>query len=182
MNGVMNLNLLPSEAKFQMTKVRLQKKIRWTMMGLVGLWILSMIIAYGWGFVVESRLKVAESKREKTLADYNSMTDKVMVNQSLKYQAKLVGKALAARFEYGKAFETVNELFPDGIQLNDFEMDPSGFFKVTGSTSGKTNVDKLENLVATVNSGKDDRFKAIRLTSIQLKNGVWKFVMEVDLK
>lgn len=182
MTTIMNLNLLPSEAKFQATKNRLEKKVRMAMIVMAVVWIVAMIGVYGTSFVFGARLKVEETKRQKTLNDYGALSDSLIVNQTLKYKAKMVGKTLATRFEYGKAFETVNSLFPEGIKLDNFEMDPGGFFKVTGTTIGRENVDKLERLVETINSGGDARFVSIALTSLSVKSGEWKIGMEVTLK
>ena len=178
----MNLNLLPSEAKFQATKNKLENKIRKVMMLMVGLWIVVMVGVYGAGFVFNTKLNSEKKSQQKALTDYGTFSDSVIVNQNLKYKAKMVGKALAARFEYGKAFETVNSLFPEGIKLENFEMDPGGFFKVTGTMIGRDNVDKLESLVSDINAGGDSRFESIKLSSLSVRLGVWKVGMEVALK
>ena len=182
MATVMNLNLLPSEAKFQAAKIKLERKTRLAMVVMVVAWITSILAVYGADFFFSTRLNAEEKRLQKAQGEYMSLTDTVMVKQDLKYKAKMVGKTLAARFEYGKAFETINSIFPEGITLDNFDMDPGGYFKVSGSMTGRDNVDKLENLVQTINAGGDSRFVSVKLTNLSVKFGDWKVIMELTLK
>lgn len=178
----MDLNLLPSEAKFQAAKIRLENKAKLIMAIMLIVWISAILIVFAASFVFSTKLKSEESLKKKALSEYSTLSDSVIVNQGLKYKAKMVGKTLATRFEYGKAFETVNSIFPEGIALENFEMDPGGFFKVSGTTVGRQNVDKLEGFVNAINGGSDSRFVSIRLSSLTVKSGVWRIGMEVTLK
>ncbi len=178
----MNLNLLPSEAKFQAAKNKLEKKIKKVMMIMVIVWIVIIAGVYGASFLFNTKLNSEKRLQQKALTDYNALSDTVIVNQSLKYKAKMVGKALLTRFEYGKAFETVNSLFAEGTKLENFKMDPNGSFIVAGTVIGRENLDKLENLVEDINLGKDDRFESVKWSALSVRSGIWKAEMEVLLK
>ncbi|MBP9817959.1 hypothetical protein KBC75_04395 [Candidatus Shapirobacteria bacterium] len=178
----MNLNLLPSQARFQASKVKLKLKARTVMAVLVVVWMVVMVGTYTAELIVNARLKMLTNKKNSAIASVNAMSEQVMVNQNLKYKSKLVGKALSQRFEYGKAFEKVNSLFPEGIKLTSFELESRGNFKVSGTTQGKENVDKLERLITNINEGNDEKFSSIMMNSLAVKGDTWSFDMEARVK
>lgn len=181
-NEKMSLNLLPSQAKFRADKIRLQKKTRQWMGIVLIIWtigfggILLAEVVLGW------QLKDQLSKKAMATAGVNAMSEQVLVNQNLKYKSKLVGKVLSQRFEYGKAFEVVNNLFPEGISITNFEMEPNGKFVVSAVTDGKKNVDELEEMMLVINEGGNPQFSRIVLNGLSVKNGIWSIEVEVALK
>jgi hypothetical protein len=110
------------------------------------------------------------------------MSDNIVTSQKLKYLAKVVGGVLHDRFEYGKAFETVQSLFPDGITIKNYNLREDGTFSLDGTTSTNDNVDLLEKTVVDINSGTNDRLLFAKLTSLALKDSNWNFNLEVTLK
>ena len=179
----MNLNLIPSKAKFQAVRIKLQRQIRLAITIVLVVWLSAGAIIFILGGIFRVRMNTAAAAQKKAQQNYGAMQDNIVTSQKLKYKAKMVGGALNSRFEYGSSFEAISKLFPPSINLKSYDlMDDGGVFQVKGLASEKQNVDLLENTVESINRGENDKFKSARMVSLILKNGVWDFSMEVSLK
>jgi hypothetical protein len=178
----LNLNLLPSQAKFQAAKIRLEKKVRLAMVIMVSVWVLIVGVTMLFNIIFKVRVNLVQAQFDKARNDYMSMSDNIVTSQRLKYKAKLVGGVLKDRFEYGEAFGLIKDLFPAGIIMNNFELKNRGTFNIKGETSGKTNVDALEVMISDINSGRNDNFSMAKLSQIDLKDNIWSFSMEVTMR
>jgi len=180
--SVMNLNLIPSKAKFQADRIKIQKQVRLVITVVLAIWAASATSLFLLTGVMKVRLNSASVNQKKVQQNYSSLQDNIVTSQKLKYKAKMVGGALNNRFEYGTSFETINNLFPPTINLKNYDLHDGGIFQVKGITSEKANIDLLESTVDTINRGDNDKLKSARLTALTLKGGVWDFTMEVVLK
>ena len=178
----MSLNLLPSQAKFQALKIKQQMLVNKIMIGVAVVWLFLAIIIFMAKFFADYRLKVVKGQYESVWNNYLGMMDDITIRQQLKYDAKLVGGSLNSRFEYGKSFELIQSLFPEGITLKDYRLKEKGFFEISGTTSGKNNLDTIEKIVEDINTGKDASLAKAKVTSLAVENNIWNFSMEVELK
>lgn len=178
----MDLNLLPSRAKFQAVKIKLQSKVRLVLGGMIGLWVVVAAIILAMNVTIKVRLNNLNKQYQKAQADYLSMTENIVTSQRLKYKAKIVGELLDKRFEYGKAFEAAINLFPQGVVLTDFGLENQQGFKLSATTIGKSNMDLIEAKMEEINQGKNDDFSAAKMTALTYMNGGFNFSMEVSLK
>jgi Tfp pilus assembly protein PilN len=180
--SLMDLNLLPSSAKFQASKVKLQKSVRKIAIWIIAGWVAVALIIFALTLVVKIRTVVAESQLKKAKDAYLAMSDNIITSQILKYRAKTVGQVLDSRFEYGKAFEEMNGLFPPGVTLTEFKLINIGKLQLSAATDGGVNMDKVEAVVAGVNKGQNPEFKNAKITSLSFKDNSWTFALEVNLK
>ena len=95
------LNLLPSVAKFQAARVNLKKKIALAMMIFLGVWIFLIVGVFVWLGFNGLLLNKAKKQNDFALERYKTLVTNVVLSKKNKYQAKLVGKILKERFEYG---------------------------------------------------------------------------------
>lgn len=178
----MDLNLLPSGAKFQASKVKLQKRVNKIIIWIVSGWVGVGLIILGLTVAVKWKTATAETQLKKAQSDYSAMSSNIITSQSLKYRAKIVGQVLNSRFEYGKAFEAINSLFPTGVQLTDFKLSDKGGFELSATTDGSGNMDKMETLVDDINNGSNEEFKDAKITALSYSAGTWTLGVEVHLK
>ena len=178
----LNLNLLPSQAKFQAAKIKLTKQVRLVMIGIASAWVVAVLVVFSLNLIVNLQLD-RQNKSFKSASDaYVALKDNIIISQRLKYKAKLVGGVLSSRFEYGKAFEIIKGLFPEGITMTNFELKDRGGFAITAKTFGHDNINKVEQMMADINSGKNQNFSSARLTLLNYSQDNWNFMMEVALK
>lgn len=177
----MDLSLLPSQAKFQIEKM---KWVRWNRMiiGIIGcLWIMIVLVVVGMNVVGGWRLTAAEKAQAAASKNLAGMADGVINSQRLKYNAKLVGEVLSQRFEYGKAFKTIATIFPPEVYLDKIDLKDSGKFEIGGQTSGDKMLE-VEQIMENINSDRDERFSSLNLKTLSLKSNIWIFAGEVVLK
>ena len=177
------LNLLPSEAKFQAAKIKLLKKIYLFMAIFAGCWVLLLITVFAWLIVNKTLLTNAEKKYNTSLNEYKTLANNVVLTQKIKYQAKLVGKVLNERFEYGESIKNVNSIFSNNVNVDSFEIKDKNKFILTGILNDGKYMDEVEEKLASINNGEINGFKSAKLTSIAVGlDNKWKFEMEVYIK
>lgn len=175
-----DLNLLPSVAKFQAAKIRLKKKIFLFMSIFLGVWVTFMVLIFIF-FGVNSLLLIKAKRDNETALDkYKSLVTNVVLSKKNKYQAKIVGKVLSERFEYGSSIEKIMGIFSGDITLEDFKIKNKKQFILNGATPG-SNFIKVEEMVRDINLGLDPDFKSAKLTGVSIGSFLWRFEMEVNL-
>ncbi len=178
----MNLNLLPSKAKFQKRKVELVGKTKVYMIAVSGVWCLVLVVVIILNIVVSVRKKTLERRYELVKTDYQGLAESVITSQNLKYRAKMIGGVIASRFEYSKAFKALKLLLPNGISMSDFKMTKKGVFDIKALANDGTSVDEFEKLVFEINKGNNEFFNKAKIIDVMVKNGVWNLEMEVSMK
>jgi len=180
--SIMNLNLLPSKAKFQAAKIKLKTQVNKIAIGLVAAWVVACAIVLGVNFFIKYKLANAVVQNKKIQENYTGLQSNILVSQKLKYKAKMVGGVLASRFEYGKAFEMIENMFPEVITLDDYDLKEDGTFRIDGTTKTREGVDLVENTIESINSDKNKALTGASLTSLKNFKGVWSFTIVVTLK
>jgi hypothetical protein len=178
-----NLNLLPSQAKFQAARMKLQATLRQYMSLAVIFWVavvvFVVIMYFGSGFVLDLQNK----KYDQAMNNYKSLSQEILVNQLLKYRSKILGQVLKERFEYSSAFETINSIFGQQAKVSEFELSENRKFIIEVAAAGKEAVNFVEDRVAEINEGKVEGVKKVSLLGASYKiDGSWAVDMEVILQ
>lgn len=178
-----DLNLLPSVAKFQAAKIRLKKKIFLFMSIFLSVWIFFIVVIFVWLGVDNFLLTKAKKDNSVALNQYKSLITNVVLSKKNKYQAKIVGKVLSERFEYGVSFEKIMNIFSGDIILENFTMKDKKQFILSGKVDNGSKFIKVEEFVRDINLGLMADFKLAKLTSVGIntKDNSWTFGMEVSL-
>ncbi|RLC33554.1 hypothetical protein DRH14_04655, partial [Candidatus Shapirobacteria bacterium] len=100
----------------------------------------------------------------------------------LKSESNLLAGIFDKRFEYFDIFSKVKSLFPDGVKLDSFELEGKRSFVLNGSTIDLKSLDKVEEMVADIERGKNKDFRRVKLMSVDVEDGHWNFKMEAFLR
>lgn len=178
-----NLNLLPSQAKFQAARMKLQTTLKHYMSLLIIVWVAGVLVVtllyFGSNFVLNFQNK----KYDQALTSFKSLSQEIVINQLLKYRTKVVGQVLKDRFEYALAFERINSVFSGKARVSKFELNENRDFIIEVSAVDKEGVNYIEDRVIDVNDGKVEGIKSIKISGASYKvGGVWTIAMEVALK
>jgi len=179
----MDLNLLPNRAKFQADKLELKKKVNKVVIMAGGVWLFVLVVVFGlWGWAKIS-LQTADKKRTKTENEYKALSQLIVASQQLKYRAKQVGEVLASRFEYSKAFNRMNNIFPkEMVKVTDLVFKDTSKFTVSGEVDTGAKMDYVEKRLESINRGDEEGLTMATLKGVGVKSGLWSFSMEVGLK
>lgn len=179
----MDLNLLPSQAKFQAAKMKLMRRVKIFVWVLVSVWVFSLLFIFGFWFVVKTKLSMVDKRFSSVLSQYQQMSGDVVISQQIKYQAKLVGKVLSERFEYGDTINKMDNFFSSNIILDKSELKGKDKFEFGGKILNGKHLDEVENKIIEINKGELQNFTSAKLTSLAVdKSNVWSFSMEVGIK
>jgi hypothetical protein len=178
-----DLNLLPNRAKFRADKQILKKKVNKIVMTATGVWVFILLVVFGiWGWSKISLL-AADKKRTKTENEYKALSETIVTSQQLKYRAKQVGEVLATRFEYSRAFNKMNNIFPkEMVKVTDLKFKDTSKFTVTGEADFGAKMDYVEKRVESINRGEEEGLTKAVLKEVKVSGGVWTFALEVGLK
>lgn len=176
------INLLPSQAKFQAKQIALKSKVDSFLWIFGGLWVLLLVIVLGGFYISQLIVNQTNKKYQTVFGQYKTLLNNMVVNQQVKYQAKVVGQVLAERFEYGSSIEFVKSIFPESIKIEDVQIESKKQFILKGKINDGKLVSEMEQIIVSINNGELEGFSKAVLKSIQLKSGVWDFEMEVKLK
>jgi hypothetical protein len=179
---VSDLNLLPSQAKFQAERMHLKVLLTNFLWIFGGFWLLLVIGVFLFNFILNLSLKKLDTDYKKVSAQYQSLSENMVLNQKIKYQAKVVAKVLSDRFEYGESMKIVSELFSDKVIINNLDISDRSKFEISGSVIDGEYMDEVEALVAEINSGQVIGVKSAEIKSVSVDTVKgWTFTMEVGL-
>lgn len=178
----MNLNLLPSQAKFQAARIKLKARIKIFLIGISSLWLILIMVVVGMWMVSNAKVNTSVKKYNEAVKQYVSLSNNVTLSERLKYQAKLVGKILNERFQYSTPLRNVSKLFSDKITVEKFDIREQNSFVLGGFFSGNKNMDEIEKKTQDINSGLVEGFTSAKVTALTTVAGSWKFEVEVTTK
>jgi len=178
----MSLNLLPNEAKFQAQRIQFRKKSDLVSKIILTIWLLAIIVVIAWWLLVKMVVNKSETKKDQAMRQFMGLADNVVINQNLRYKAKLVGQILNNRFEYAKTFRSILALFPVGVTVNKYELKTGKVFTIQGEIGNSLTMDAIEAMVKSVNNQENPEFEKAKLTSMKLDDNNWSFSMEISIK
>lgn len=178
----MSVSLLPSQAKFQLARTKLREKLLVVMVVVIVVWLLASLSIWVWWIIQNQKYKSAKVDYEKVSLEYKNRKDELLTSYKLKYQAKMVGKVLASRFEYGKAITSINNLLPKEIAIDTFKIQGQNSFVISYSTADGKNIDIVEEKIGEIKNKKIENFENAELTSLSMADNYWKFMLEVKTK
>ena len=176
-----DLNLLPSVAKFQAAKIKLKKKINVSMAIFLSVWVLFMLVVFVWLGFTNILLNKANKENTLVLNQYKTLVGSVVLSKKNKYQAKIVGKVLSERFEYGVSIDKITKIFSENIILDNFEIKDKKQFVLKGFLDNGSNIIEVEEKVRDINLGLFSDFSSAKLNSLSVEKNGWTFEMEVNL-
>lgn len=178
-----DLNLLPSQAKFQAEKIHIKGIINNFLWIFSGLWVLLLVGVFLFEFISNLSLKKFNNDYQKVLGQYQSLVENMALNQKVKYQAKVVAKVLSDRFEYGESMKLVRGLFPPDIVIKNLGIVEVKKFQVDGFIQKGEALSDLEEIVDDINSGLVEGVSQVEIKDVSVdSNEGWKFILEVSLK
>ena len=178
----MSLNLLPSEAKFLANRIKFRKQVMSVTYLMVEIWIAVVVIIYGVWFLFR-QINLADAKKlEVSQTAYGKLSSYLVTNQKLRYKVKLVSSILDQRFEYAKAFRTIEMLFPPTVMIRRFELQNDGTFAVDGEVGSHGTMDEVEKRLLEINQGKSADFKTAIINQLSVVGKQWSFSLNVALK
>lgn len=178
----LNLNLLPSQAKFQADKLELQKKIKRYMLWAGIAWVAVILISLGINLVSNMVLAVENKNYQKSLNNLKSMNEEVTLSQLVKYRIKTLGEVLGDRFEYSTAFDRVSRLFSPQTQISGMKLNQDRSFRLKLTTDKKEGLDYIETQIQKVAKGEIEGISEVKVKTSDFDREVNMWTVEVEVR
>lgn len=178
----LNLNLLPSQAKFQAQKIRWLKMSKGYVVIFVSLWLVVVVGVYGLNWVVGRMVKTETGQVEALELEVKVLSQRALTEWQLKNMAGMVARVINSRFEYGQTFERVSNFISNSLGSGEMELREGKLFSINGKGVDSRVIDELEKKVIEINQGRVEGFSRATLTSLKLTNGEWSYSLELSLK
>jgi hypothetical protein len=178
----LDLNLLPSQAKFQAERNRMVMLVKKLVLIVTGVWVLALVVVVGWWWYVNGQMLKVQASYLKESNGFKLELAKVAKGQELRLRLQSVKQILATRFEYGQAFQKMAELFSGEVTVKSFKLVEKGVFSVSVEAANTNVMEMVENRVIEINSGKSPIFSRVKLSGATWDKGVWQIPLEVTLK
>ena len=177
-----DLNLLPNVAKFQAQRLRLKSQILLGVEIFAGVWILAVVSIFALGFVFKLRYNALDKRYRGIVLDMENFAKDIVLTQQTKYKLKVVGNILNSRFEYGKAFDAIANLFGEGVEVTNYDLSENGNISIQAKALGYAAMDEVEEKIVEITQGEDETFESAKINSLAYDSGSWSFSLEVVLK
>jgi len=180
----MSLNLLPSQAKFQMEKIRMvglsHKILKYFLVVWVMVVLVTVVVLQGQNWW----LSQLDKKYQAIVSDYLSSSTEITVSQTIKFRTKLLAKVLSDRFEYSSAFAIVGNVFDPVIKIKDFELKEKKYISMIVKADDKDQMNLIESRIGEINLGAEPGIAKIDITQVEyvVPTGSWEVSMEVYIK
>jgi len=180
----MSLNLLPSQAKFQVERMRAIALSRRILTIVLVVWVSLTILVFAFEQGAKWWLEQENLKYKTVVADFLQSSSEIVTSQTIKARAKMLGTVLASRFEYSDAFNVVGNIFDKKLIIKDFELKEKSYFVMTVVATDEDAMRSLESKVMEINAGSDPKINKIVINgaSFSKLSAEWLVSMEVYLK
>jgi type II secretory pathway component PulF len=177
------LNLLPSQAKFQAQRMHIKALVATFLWIFGGFWVIFLVVVLGIFLIFQVILNQLTKNYQKNESQYANLLGSIVINQKVNYQAKIVAKVLSDRFEYGKSMEIVKNMFSNGVVVDSMDIVDIKLFSVTGHLVDGQEMNAVEDKISQINNGEIDQFVSAKLTDVKVSiDNSWTFKVEVKLK
>jgi len=173
-----DVNLLPTKTRFQLSRIRLAKRLKKAAFAAVAVWLTVVIAVSSFRLFLLMKGKNSASQRTSLEASLSQFSPEMDLQQALRFRLKLLAQTLNSRPLVSEKLKTLHSFFPEDMEIDQLEMDQRKI-KISASLASLTSVAELEENLAS--AGKDKIYQSAKLTGLRYnkKEGRWNFVLEL---
>lgn len=170
-----DVNLLPTAARFQLSRLNAAKKFRKAAYLSVIVWIILMLVVLLLKVILAkqtAKITLEKTRAEQLLKSLSPQTD---LQQALRWRLKLVGEVLASRPKTGEKISALVAAFPEGSVIKTLRVKEDKT-EISGFLPGLIGLSEFERRISLlINEGK---YSSIKIKSLAKKEGNFDFLVE----
>lgn len=172
-----NINLLPAATRFELQRIKLEKRLRKAALIVVIAWLIILGLVVAGRMFFRFRLSQLNSKKKNISNAMQEFSPQVNLQKSLRLRVKLAADVLAKRSLFYERLSQLISYLPDDYQMERLEL-KRNTIKISASLATLIDLNDLEEDLKKLN--KTGKYNKIELTSIgQDEFGRWNFMLEV---
>jgi len=172
------INLLPEAARFQLTEIRIVRRVRrWAY------WVVTIaLVVFGLTLIAKLLLsyQVKKLRRQKQELEVSlrQFSPQIELQQALRYRLKLAAETMRGRRSMTQLAQKVDRLLPAETLIRSIRI-KGDYVEVTGLLPQLTDLDQFEKQTLAVAR---EYFVQATLRSLSREENYWLFTLELRLK
>lgn len=171
-----NINLLPTATRFQLSQIRLARKLKKTAFIFVGFWLFVVLVMLSLKTLISYRKKVLAAERVRVETALDQVSSQIGLQQSLVLRLKLAAEVISKRPYFSKRLTALFSLLPEDTELQRISIE-AAHVKVSGQISSLSSLKEFEERIALAR--REKRYQAMEMTSLNSGKGKWAFSLEM---
>lgn len=169
------INLLPSAAKFQLSRIRLAKRLKRIAYLVVVLWLLIGAITLSLtGFLGYQKRKLANQKKELE-ASIKEFSPQIDLQQGLRFRLKVTAEVLKGRTSMAEKMRRVEAILPEGTSIRSLKIKKTDI-EIDGQIPNLVSLADFEKeLVRAVG----EHYSQAKIESLSRGESNWSFILKL---
>ncbi len=173
----LSVNLLPTATKFQLSQIRLAKKLKKIAFVLVIVWLTVGAVIFSIKLFLSYRKNTLSKQKKELDFALEGFSPKMELQQALRFRLKLVAEVLKTRPSLKEKLDEALALFPENTEIDTLKI-KGGKIDVTGSIGSLSGWADFEERIIT--AGREEVYKSAELKSLSQGEGWWNFLLELQ--
>lgn len=169
------INLLPSATRFQLSQIRLAKRLRRIAYLIVLLWLIIGVISFSLiGVLGYQKRKLIDQKNqlETSIKEFSPQID---LQQALRFRLKVTAEVLKGRFSMAEKMRRLEAIFPEGTSIRSLKIKKTGI-EIAGQIPNLVSLADFEReLVKAIG----EYYSQAKIESLSRGKSNWSFVLKL---
>lgn len=170
------VNLLPTATRFQLSQIRLAKKLKKVAFILAIVWLVLIIGITTYRLILSNKEKSLVKEKKDLETSLNQLMPQAALQQSLRLRLKLVAEVLKGRVDWAERTRTILSLIPEDARV-DFLKAKGKEVELGGRIYFLSDLVQFEEKVNEVK--KAERYEELTLSSLSRSSDYWNFFLKI---
>ena len=171
-----NINLLPTATRFQLSQIRLARKLKKTAFIVIGFWLFIVLVTFSLKTFILYRKKVLANEKAQVETALDQVSSEIGLQQSLILRLKLAAEVISKRPYFSRSLDDLFLLFPEGTEIQRISIERVNI-KISGRILSLAALQEFERRVA--DTRREEKYQTMEMTSLNGGKGDWTFSLEI---
>jgi len=173
---IAKINLLPTAARFQLSQIKLAKRLKEIAYLVVAFWLVLVVALLSVRIVLDQQKKKVLAQRTQLENSLKQLAPQMQLQQALRFRFKLAAEVLAGRPSMAKKIQEVESLLPEGSTIKTLRIRGSSI-----EVSGKIlTLAALAEFEQQLNETAKKKYSQVKVRSLSKEDNKWSFILELN--
>lgn len=173
----LGINLLPTATRFQLSQLRLSKKLKQIAFVSVGVWVFVVLVVFVVRVTVNRRIGTLVKEEREIKLILEEVSPQMSLQQSLRFRLKLAAEVISERPLLAEKMIRTVSLLPVGASIRTISFRGKNS-EIIGEVSSLSDLAEFEHLL--ISASREKLYRKINIRSLGSNNGKWGFLVEIS--